>query len=190
MWSRLWRPLCFSQRPHSLKMALQSAFVVPLTTNHASLAQHTVGKNFSPPQTNVPLRVNHATEMLLGKGKRARRMVTKTTRSPVTSLRAFENDLGVQAPVGFWDPLGYAANGDIASFKRRRETELKHGRISMLATMGYMTPEIIGKWPGYCSPSLGLKFEDIPNGLAALKVVPAAGWVQIGLHVVCGGKWQ
>jgi len=98
------------------------------------------------------------------------------TASP---LRAFENELGVQAPVGFWDPLGLAANGDVASFKRRRESEIKHGRISMLAAMGYMTPEITGKWPGLLSPSTGLKFEDIPNGLAAISKVPGAGWFQI-----------
>merc|ERR1711934_760702 len=47
-------------------------------------------------------------------------------------LRAFENELGVQEPVGFWDPLGLAADGDMETFKRRRETEIKHGRISML----------------------------------------------------------
>merc|ERR1712038_114655 len=50
------------------------------------------------------------------------------TQSP---LRAFENELGVQEPVGFWDPLGLAADGDAATFMRRRESELKHGRISM-----------------------------------------------------------
>merc|ERR1719510_2868732 len=33
----------------------------------------------------------------------------------------------------------------------------------MLATMGYITPEITGKLPGYLSPSTGLKFEDIAN---------------------------
>merc|ERR1712241_110908 len=77
---------------------------------------------------------------------------------------------------------GYAANGDIASFKRRRESEIKHGRISMLATMGYMTPEIIGKWPGYCAPSAGLKFADIPNGLAAVSKIPGTGWFQIFLY--------
>merc|ERR1711979_142631 len=55
-------------------------------------------------------------------------------------LRAFENELGVQAPVGFWDPAGLSKDGDAAKFKRRRQTELKHGRISMLAAMGYMTP--------------------------------------------------
>merc|ERR1719181_852621 len=77
-------------------------------------------------------------------------------------LRAFESELGVQEPVGFWDPLGFTADGDVASFKRRRSVELKHGRICMLATMGYITPEITGKLPGYLSPSAGLKFATLP----------------------------
>ena len=98
------------------------------------------------------------------------------TASP---LRAFENELGVQAPVGFWDPAGFSSDGSVENFKRRRQTELKHGRISMLATMGYITPEITGKFPGYLSPSAGLKFADVPNGLAAISKVPAAGWGQI-----------
>mmetsp|Transcript_66494 Transcript_66494/g.194576 ORF Transcript_66494/g.194576 Transcript_66494/m.194576 type:complete len:277 (-) Transcript_66494:136-966(-) len=97
----------------------------------------------------------------------------------LVSLAAFENELGVQAPVGFWDPLGLSSDGDVAVFKRRRETEIKHGRVSMLATMGYITPELTGKLPGYLSPSMGLKFEDVPNGLAAISKVPALGWAQI-----------
>ncbi|KAL9139511.1 Light-harvesting complex [Amphidinium carterae] len=98
-------------------------------------------------------------------------------------LRAFENELGVQAPVGFWDPVGFTADGNVASFRRRRTVELKHGRISMLAAMGYMTPEITGKFPGYLSPSMGLKFADVPNGLAAISKVPAAGWAQIAAYM-------
>merc|ERR1719238_463343 len=86
------------------------------------------------------------------------------TASP---LRAFESELGVQEPVGFWDPLGFSADGDVASFKRRRSVEIKHGRICMYATIGYMVPEYF-KFPGYLSPSSGLKFEDVPNGLGAL----------------------
>merc|ERR1712003_350164 len=50
-------------------------------------------------------------------------------------LRAFESELGVQAPVGYWDPIGFTSDGDIQNFKRRRSVETKHGRISMLATM-------------------------------------------------------
>ena len=61
------------------------------------------------------------------------------TASP---LRAFENELGVQAPVGFWDPAGLAADGSAENFKRRRQTELKHGRISMLAAMGFASNDL------------------------------------------------
>merc|ERR1712151_554688 len=94
-------------------------------------------------------------------------------------LRAFESELGVQPPVGFWDPVGFTKDGDADAFRRRRATEIKHGRVSMLATMGYITPELVGKFPGEISPTLGVKFEDIPNGLAALSKVPGPGWLQI-----------
>merc|ERR1719447_1664070 len=94
-------------------------------------------------------------------------------------LRAFEGELGVQAPVGFWDPLGLSRDGDTATFKRRRSTEIKHGRVSMLAAMGYITPEVAGKWPGYLSYTSDLKFADVPNGLAAISKVPFLGWFQI-----------
>merc|ERR1719414_416947 len=48
----------------------------------------------------------------------------------------------------------------------------------MYATIGYMVPEYY-KFPGYLSPSQGLQFSDVPNGLGALSKVPLAGWLQI-----------
>ena len=88
------------------------------------------------------------------------------TASP---LRAFENELGVQAPVGFWDPVGFTSDGDVASFKRRRSVELKHGRISMMATMGSLVAvheswmfdhcvivPIFAMWISYCWSKLVL----------------------------------
>jgi len=101
------------------------------------------------------------------------------TASP---LRAFEAELGVQAPIGLWDPLGLSSDGDVNTFKRRRAVELKHGRISMLACIGYIVPEYV-KFPGYVSPSLGLKFADIPSGLGALSKVPIEGLLQIALFL-------
>merc|ERR1719436_711185 len=98
-------------------------------------------------------------------------------------LRAFESELGVQAPVGYWDPVGLSKDGDADAFKRRRVTEIKHGRVSMFACLGYIVPEYV-KWPGYCSPSAELAFADVPNGLLAISKVPAAGWTQIFLF--CG----
>merc|ERR1719476_553021 len=91
---------------------------------------------------------------------------------------AFESELGVQAPVGFWDPAGYTKDGDMLKFKRRRSVEIKHGRVSMYACIGYIVPEYV-KFSGELSPSEGLKFEDVPNGLAALNAVPILGWLQI-----------
>ena len=61
----------------------------------------------------------------------------------------------------------------------------------MLATMGYIPPEVAGKFPrnfpGYLSTSAGLKFADIPNGLAAVSKIPALGWAQI---VAYAGYWE
>merc|ERR1712039_585432 len=93
-------------------------------------------------------------------------------------LRAFENETGVQAPVGFWDPLGLSSSGLVSEFNRRREVELKHGRISMAATIGYIVPEYY-KFPGFLSPSMGMKFSDVPNGLGALSTMSPLGIFQI-----------
>eukprot|EP00439_Symbiodinium_sp_Y106_P061544 s2815_g9.t1 len=95
-----------------------------------------------------------------------------------TGSSAFENELGVQAPAGFWDPLGFTKGGDAASFRRRRYVELKHGRVAMLACLGYIVPEYY-RWPGDLSPSLGLKFTDVPTGFAAFSKVPLSGWAQM-----------
>jgi light-harvesting complex I chlorophyll a/b binding protein 1 len=89
--------------------------------------------------------------------------------------------LVVQAPVGFWDPLKLAADGDVDAFKRRRAAELKHGRICMLATLGYIVPEYF-KFR-VTSPSLGLKFAEVPSGIAAVSKVPSEGWLQFGLFL-------
>lgn len=102
------------------------------------------------------------------------------------SIAAFESELGVQAPVGFWDPMGLAKDGDQETFKRRRATELKHGRVAMLATMGYILPEYF-RFPGYLSPSANIKFSDVPNGLEAFSKVPLNGWFQI---VVFAGFYE
>jgi hypothetical protein len=51
---------------------------------------------------------------------------------------AFENELGVQAPGGFFDPLGLCKDGDEDAFKRRRTTEPKNGHVAMLACRGYI----------------------------------------------------
>ncbi|CAM9823900.1 unnamed protein product, partial [Heterosigma akashiwo] len=51
-----------------------------------------------------------------------------------------EDMVGVSAPLGFFDPLGYSKGGD-AAVAKYREFELKHGRVAMLACLGYIVQE-------------------------------------------------
>jgi len=106
------------------------------------------------------------------------RKAQKCVKTSAVAVSAFENELGVQAPLGYWDPLGLAKDGDAESFARRRTTELKNGRVAMFACLGYIVPEYF-RWPGLCAPSENLAFADVPNGLAAFGKVPGEGWVQI-----------
>eukprot|EP00550_Attheya_septentrionalis_P008960 CAMPEP_0198279784 /NCGR_PEP_ID=MMETSP1449-20131203/11_1 /TAXON_ID=420275 /ORGANISM="Attheya septentrionalis, Strain CCMP2084" /LENGTH=42 /DNA_ID= /DNA_START= /DNA_END= /DNA_ORIENTATION= len=41
---------------------------------------------------------------------------------------AFDNELGAQAPLGFFDPLGLVDDQDQEKFDRLRYVEIKHGR--------------------------------------------------------------
>jgi hypothetical protein len=95
-----------------------------------------------------------------------------------TSLSAFEGELGVQEPLGFFDPLGLVEDGNQAKFDRLRFVELKHGRISMLAVVGYLIEQAGVRLPGAIAQD-GTTFADIPAGFAALSKIPDAGLFQL-----------
>jgi hypothetical protein len=64
------------------------------------------------------------------------------TKTSSSSLRALAEDLpGALAPVGFFDPLGFAEKADANTLKRYREAELTHGRVAMLAVLGFLVGE-------------------------------------------------
>ncbi|CAJ1363159.1 unnamed protein product [Effrenium voratum] len=88
-------------------------------------------------------------------------------------------ELGACPPLGYWDPFGMMAFQDEAKFRKNRELELKHGRICMVATIGMIVPDLFGRFGGYLSPSMNLKFSDIPCTIEAIYKVPAAGWLQV-----------
>jgi len=88
-------------------------------------------------------------------------------------------EIGVTAPLGYFDPLGFCKVGDYAGFHKLRSAELKHGRVAMLAAAGTAFAHYI-KFPG---------FEKTPAGLAALSdpaavvgfflIFPLAGFIEI-----------
>jgi len=94
----------------------------------------------------------------------------------------FENELGVQQPLGYWDPLGLVSDGDQEKFERLRYVEIKHGRISMLAVLGYLTTEAGVRLPGAIDLS-GTQFSDIPGGFGAIETISGKGLAQLFLTV-------
>lgn len=48
---------------------------------------------------------------------------------------------GVLDPTGFFDPAGFAADASESELKRFREAEIMHGRVAMLATVGFLVGE-------------------------------------------------
>ena len=90
---------------------------------------------------------------------------------------------GTIETAGLWDPLRLSDGASDEQLHRWRCVELKHGRVAMAATVGYLYNDLQLNFPGTLSPSASLKFADVPTGLAAThgfpNTVPIAGWVQI-----------
>jgi len=66
--------------------------------------------------------------------------------------------IGAMEPLGYFDPLGFTSVGDEEGFNKLRASELKHGRVAMMASIGLVGQHFI-KFPG---------FEKTPAGLGAL----------------------
>jgi hypothetical protein len=59
------------------------------------------------------------------------------------ALKAFfaEDLPGALAPMGFFDPLGISSRTDAFEIRRYREAEITHGRVAMLAVVGFLVGE-------------------------------------------------
>jgi light-harvesting complex I chlorophyll a/b binding protein 1 len=101
----------------------------------------------------------------------------KTVSTTALASSPYENEPGVIFPTGFFDPLGLSTKASPEQFARWRTVELKHGRISMLAVLGYVVPEFF-RWPGAIDLH-GTMFADIPNGIDAVFALPPVGLAQL-----------
>merc|ERR1719238_1819548 len=90
-----------------------------------------------------------------------------------------EGDLGVLPPLGVYDPLGLIETRDM---RRYEIMEIKHGRAAMLGFLHVIALKAGIVLPGDLSPSLGIKFSDVPTTcFGSLEAVPTFGWLQIML---------
>ena len=135
--------------------------------------------NFVFPQYQYPTMKTAVIAALIGSAAAfAPAPVAKTT----SSLAAFEDELGAQPPLGFFDPFGLLS-GDCSQerFDRLRYVEIKHGRISQLAFLGQIVTRAGIHLPGSINYA-GDSFDSFPNGVAALfgpNSIPTAGLVQM-----------
>merc|ERR1719390_475693 len=61
---------------------------------------------------------------------------------------------GVLAPTGYFDPIGFSRNGiTLNEIKRNREAEIMHGRVAMMACLGYIVGESFGGPFGLVGPA-------------------------------------
>jgi len=67
---------------------------------------------------------------------------------------------GALEPVGEFDPLGFTKDADVLEVNRLREAELMHGRVSMLASAGFLVQE---KFHPLFSGDGGPAIEQIPK---------------------------
>ena len=93
-----------------------------------------------------------------------------STLTHSSSLSAKEVDsldpsIGVTAPLGLYDPLGWLGDKDPATqfapfhgnFERRRAVERKHGRVAMAAVVGMLFHNAGIEFPGYLSKSENIR---------------------------------
>ena len=117
--------------------------------------------------------------------RRHRRSCAALLAILVASAAAFasasESEIGVQAPLRFYDPLGFLDWVDQETFDRFRYTELKHGRISQLAFLGQITTRAGLHLPGDINLGRHVSAYFL-NGLVAINgpdAISTAGLLQI-----------
>jgi len=97
----------------------------------------------------------------------ARKAADPSDRLVVTDLA------GILAPVGLFDPLGFSSRATPDLLRKYREAELTHGRIAMIASVGFLVGEAVQG----ATPLFGGNLKGA--GVAQVTQVPPAFWVSL-----------
>lgn len=110
---------------------------------------------------------------------------------------------GNTAPLKNFDPLNYANVGSDETLRWFRAAELKHSRVAMLATTGYIVQAAGFHFPGMLSKEISFESLSSMKPFDAWEAVPNAGKAQIlgtifvaelaseaqGTHYMKGGSY-
>jgi len=106
-------------------------------------------------------------------------------RSTGTSLKM--SDLGIPGalpPVGLFDPLGFAEKANYPTLLRYREAEVTHGRVAMLAVVGFLVGEKV--------EGSSFLFDAQVSGPAIthLSQVPTAFWILLAVAIGASEQYR
>merc|ERR1719396_223012 len=103
-----------------------------------------------------------------------------STKFASTHLALGLDDIGGSSlPVPNFDPLNLATSGSDETLLWYRAAELKHGRVAMLATTGYLVNAAGIHFPGMLSSDVSFEALSKMKPLDAWDAVPSAGKAQI-----------
>jgi len=122
------------------------------------------------PSMNAQPRVR---AVLAGMSSASRTVVARAQSSVIDKMEDME--AGQLAPAGFFDPLGFSANLDPGKILFYREAELKHGRVSMLAALGFLVGEQF-------HPLFGGDI-DVPSYVAFQAIPLRAFWTAVAVAI-------
>jgi hypothetical protein len=87
---------------------------------------------------------------------------------------------GVTGPLGFWDPAGFSTDETEGKIRFYREVELKHGRLGMLAALGFLVGENFHPlFGGDIDVPAYVAFQQTPLEIFWPKVVSAIAIIEI-----------
>jgi len=104
---------------------------------------------------------------------------TATTKSTSAISMALNDMPGATAPFKGFDPLGLATLGSESTLAWFRAAELKHSRVAMLATTGYLVQGAGIHFPGMISHDVSFDSLSAMKPLDAWAAVPDEGKSQI-----------
>lgn len=113
--------------------------------------------------------------LLLALASSASAFAPTTQKSSATQLQALGDMAGFTAPFKGFDPLGLADLGSEETLAWFRAAELKHSRVAMLATTGYIVQASGYHFPGMLSKDVSFESLSTMKPFDAWDAMPEEG---------------
>jgi hypothetical protein len=115
----------------------------------------------------------HLKSVLANMNRADKAVVARAQQKMIT--KAEDLKAGILAPTGFFDPLGLSANLPAGKLLFYREAELKHGRVCMLASLGFLVGENF-------HPLFGGNI-DVPSYIAFQETPLQTFWIAVSIAI-------